>query len=448
MAQIQPAPYPDDDEPGRGTGRGRKAARYAVPLAVAGMAAATITLVPALADSGDPSLPSLTAQQLLTKIAASDTQTLDGTVKVSTDLGLPAGLSGGPGSSLLGGAADPGAGGGKGSPAAPQAQLTRLLAGTHTLHVAADGPDRQKVSLIEPAAEYSVIHNGTQLWAYDSASDQAYHRTLAADAARTGAGHGPADAGESPLGAVPATPQEAARQVLKAADGVAAITVDGTSHVAGHDAYDLLITPRHADATTVGSIRIAVDAGTGVPLKFTLVPRGGGKAVFDIGFTRVSFAAPSASTFSFTPPKGVKVTEGDSTADHRHDAGAEARDGRAGGLAGVRPTVLGTGWDSIAVIRTPGGLADKTGKSGAAGPRQWPGATADGNDARRGHDRSGAGDASSLLNRFGTHVTGPFGSGTVFHTRLVNALLTDDGTLYVGAVSQSALTDAAAARAK
>src|SRR4051794_7001204 len=72
MALIQPA-QPEAREPeGR---RGRKAVRYAVPVAVVGVAAATIGLVPALADSGDPSLPSLTAEQIITKIAASDTQT-------------------------------------------------------------------------------------------------------------------------------------------------------------------------------------------------------------------------------------------------------------------------------------------------------------------------------------------------------------------------------------
>jgi hypothetical protein len=41
---------------------------------------------------------------LLTKIAASDTQTVDGTVKVTTDLGLPSALSGGSAAGLFGGA--------------------------------------------------------------------------------------------------------------------------------------------------------------------------------------------------------------------------------------------------------------------------------------------------------------------------------------------------------
>lgn len=67
----------------------RKAARYVVPVTVVGVAAATIGLVPALAASGDPDLPKITAQQLIEKIAKSDVEQLSGTVKISTDLGLP-----------------------------------------------------------------------------------------------------------------------------------------------------------------------------------------------------------------------------------------------------------------------------------------------------------------------------------------------------------------------
>jgi len=88
------APYETDDSAraaeadDRLAGR-RKAARYVVPVAVVGVAAATIGLVPALADSGDPDLPKISAQQLIEKIAESDVQQLSGTVKISTDLGLP-----------------------------------------------------------------------------------------------------------------------------------------------------------------------------------------------------------------------------------------------------------------------------------------------------------------------------------------------------------------------
>jgi hypothetical protein len=89
------APYESDDSATAAdaeelrAARRRKAARYVVPATVVGVAAATIGLVPALADSGDPDLPKISAQELIEKIAASDVQQLSGTVKITTDLGLP-----------------------------------------------------------------------------------------------------------------------------------------------------------------------------------------------------------------------------------------------------------------------------------------------------------------------------------------------------------------------
>lgn len=100
-----------DDEGNRT--RRRKAVRYGVPVAVAGVAAATVGLVPAFAGSGDPDLPEISAQQLIAKMAASDVQQLSGTVRISTDLGLPE-LPGGAGAGAFGGGQ--GKGGGSATP--------------------------------------------------------------------------------------------------------------------------------------------------------------------------------------------------------------------------------------------------------------------------------------------------------------------------------------------
>ncbi|GGQ82198.1 LolA family protein [Streptomyces asoensis] len=392
----------------------RKAARYIVPVTVIGVAAATIGLVPALADSGDPDLPKITAQQLLDKIAASDVQQLSGTVKITTDLGLPD--LGGLESGLLSGATGKG---GDGSSADPSAKLTELAAGTHTLRVAADGPDRQKLSLLENAAEYSVIHNGTNLWGYDSASNEVYHSTVDKSA---GEGSGTA---RTP---VPATPKDLTEDALKAVDDTTSVTVDGTVQVAGRDAYKLLVKPKQS-GSTVGAISVAVDAKTGLPLKFTLTPASGGAAVVDAGFTQVDFTKPAASTFDFTAPKGAKVTEGgDETGgvgERKADGTAPGRSGKPGdldkdlqgpaGLEGLE--VLGEGWTSVATFDTGGEGVP----SGAAA----------------------GGDLGGFLGSFGDKVTGRFGSGTVFSTRLINALITDDGKIYAGAVTKDALVKAA-----
>ncbi|MFG3291193.1 outer membrane lipoprotein carrier protein LolA [Streptomyces sp. NPDC048179] len=406
------APYESDDSTGAAQGddelraeRRRKAARYVVPVAVMGVAAATIGLVPALADSGDPNLPKITAQELINKIAKSDVQQLSGTVKISTDLGLPD--LGGLESSLLSGATQ---GSGDGSSADPSTKLTELASGTHTLRVAADGPEKQKVSLLESGAEYSLIHNGTDVWGYDSKSNEVYHSTAA-------------DSGKAEQHETPATPKDFADEVLKSVDDTTSVTVDGTAQVAGRDAYRLVIKPKQS-GTTVGAISIAVDAKTGTPLKFTLTPSSGGAAVVDAGYTQVSFAKPAASTFDFTPPKGAKVTEGDETgkADGWDQGGkaSEAPDhGSAKDLEKEGFDVLGKGWNSIAVLDTgsKGGLP-----TGSA---------------------SGGGDLSGFLGSLGDPVSGKFGKGTVFSTRLINALITDDGKVYVGAVDKAALVKAA-----
>ncbi|MBR8643235.1 outer membrane lipoprotein carrier protein LolA [Streptomyces tuirus] len=411
------APYASDDNTTAGevdeqrSGR-RKAARYVVPVTVMGVAAATIGLVPALADSGDPDLPKITAQQLIEKIAKSDVQQLSGTVKITTDLGLPD--LGGLESSLMSGAASPDKGG---SSADPTSKLTELASGTHTLRVAADGPDKQKLSLLENAAEYSIVHNGKDVWGYDSKSNEVYHGT---------ASDSPTHDEQQP----PATPKDFAEEALKAVDDTTSVTVDGTARVADRDAYRLVIKPKQS-GSTVGAVTVAVDAKTGMPLKFTLTPASGGAAVVDAGFTQVSFAEPAASTFDFTPPKGAKVTEEKAAEKKAFDK--KAFDKKAFGKAEKSPErapkseedlgkgldgmkTIGEGWNAIATFDT-GGEGMPSGEAG--------------------------GDLGGFVNSLGDKVTGKFGSGTVFSTRLVNALMTDDGKVYVGMVTKDALVKAA-----
>ncbi|PNG20344.1 LolA family protein [Streptomyces cahuitamycinicus] len=416
------APYASDDSTTAGEGDEqrsvrRKAARYIVPVTVVGVAAATIGLVPALADSGDPDLPKITAQQLIEKIAKSDVQQLSGTVKISTDLGLP--NLGGLESGLLSGAAGKGEGG---SSADPTAKLTELASGTHTLRVAADGPDKQKLSLLENAAEYSLIHNGKDVWGYDSKSNEVYHGT-SSDSPERGKDQ-----------QTPAMPKDFAEEALKAVDDTTSVTVDGTAQVAGRDAYKLVVKPKQS-GSTVGAITVAVDAKTGMPLKFTLTPASGGSAVVDAGFTKVSFARPAASTFDFAPPKGAKVTEekdagkasGKASGDTPRKAPGKPFDlgeapghaPKAGKDSGQGPggmKTIGEGWTAIATFDT-GGEGMPSGKAG--------------------------GEFGGFIDSLGDKVQGKFGSGTVFSTRLVNALVTDDGKVYAGLVTKDALVKAA-----
>ncbi len=220
---------------------------------------------------------------------------------------------------------------------------------------------------------------------------------------------------------MPGTPKEMAEKALAAVGDTTSVTVDGTARVAGRDAYQLLIKPKQS-GSTVGSVRVAVDAENGLPLKFTLAPSGGGKAVVDAGFTHVDFAKPDASAFSFTPPKGAVVTEADELAEDANDQSAGAFHKDLAGLGDLGSVnVIGEGWTSVAEIDAAGGAAGLTGADTTGVPTE----------------------ALGLLGSFGDKVTGDFGTGTVFRTRLVNALLTDDGKVYVGAVTKDALVKAA-----
>ncbi|MEE1788972.1 DUF2092 domain-containing protein [Streptomyces sp. SP17BM10] len=396
--------------------RRRTLMRAGVPVAVAAAIATGIGLVPALAADSPPDLPSLTAEQVVAKALASDAQALSGTVSLSTDLGVPSQLLGAAAGGL--GAAAGRGGGQGGSSADPQAKLLGLLGGDQTLRVAVDGPDRQRIDLLENMAGYTLVHNGDQAWAWDSSSNQAVHMSGQV------AEHRGAEHPKAPLSGVPTTPQEAAKQFLTKSASTTSVTVAGTAKVAGQNAYQLSVKPKQS-GSTISEVRIAVAADNGVPLAVKVLGTGGG-TVLDVHFTDVSFAEPAAKTFDFTVPKGAKVTE--HTADGKQARGeAEAKRGtdgteESGERAGTN--VIGEGWTSVIAAHlpsAPAGAPDsgaKDGKRGGHGSFQNP---------------------AALAKSLGKPVAG----GTLISTKVLNVLITDDGRVFAGAVTESVLQNAA-----
>ncbi|SOB82445.1 LolA family protein [Streptomyces sp. 1331.2] len=401
---------PDGGVPYRS--RRRVLMRAGVPLAVGAVIAAGVGLVPALAADSAPDLPSLTAEQVVAKALGSQAQALSGTVSISTDLGLPTQLLSG-----VGGITSAAGQGGQsaGSSADPQTKLLGLLGGDRTLRVAVDGPERQRVDVMENMAGYTVVRNGDQSWAWDSSTNSAVHLSgAAAQLARKHADQHPG----APLTELPTTPQEAARQFLAASAGTTSVTVAGTASVAGQKAYQLSVKPTQS-GSTVAEVRIAVAADNGVPLAVA-VKSTDGSTVLDVRFTDVSFAEPAAKTFDFTVPKGAKVTEkkAEDAIKEGTAAGSEAK-AHGNGSGNGDANVIGEGWTTVVSTRLPGSVEAPKG------------------DGK--HGGRGSVNPQGLIKSLGKPVDG----GTLIGTKVVNVLLTDDGRVFAGAVTLPVLQHAA-----
>ncbi|MEU5911603.1 sigma-E factor regulatory protein RseB domain-containing protein [Micromonospora sp. NPDC047527] len=368
--------------------RSRPVLRWLVPatavVAVIGGGAAVGTF----AAEAEPSLPPRTAAQLLVDLQTSRLEGLSGTVVQRADLGLPP---------LVG--------------LVPGNDLTTLLTGTHTLRVWYSGPERQRVALLDTLGERDVIRNGRDLWTWESRGNTARHLTLG-DAAT--AGKPAIEAGPS----LPATPQQAADLALGAIDPSTEVSVGRSATVAGRAAYELVLQPRDRDSL-VHQLRIAIDAKQHVPLRFEVLAKGSDQPAFEVAFTQVDYRRPDADQFAFNPPPGVTVTE--ETAERP----AAGRPDHAPPAGDPQVRAEGSGWTTVLVAR----LDDAAGKSIGAKP-----------DASSAAKPAGAPevDVSALLGGL-PEVSGDWGSGRLFTSRLVSVLLTDDGRVLAGAVTPERL---------
>src|SRR6266508_448761 len=287
------------------------------------------------------------------------------------------------------------------------ASLAGLAAGSHTARVWYAGKQRARVAVSGSLSEADVIRNGRDLWTWESATNSAAHARLT---------EGEASEGKGGVATLPTTPEEAARQVLGAVTPTTAVRVGRAARVAGRPAYAPVLAPKDA-RSLVDLVERAVAGQTKVPLRLRVFAKGQESPAFAVGFTEVQFRVPDPSVFRFTPPPGAKVTELGAGAEARARAGAagpEELARRAGATrpAAGGPAVIGESWTSVVVAR---------------------GVTA----------ASVTGPARVLLDA-AEPVQGAFGRGRLLRSPLVSALLTDNGRLYLGAVTPEALTAAAA----
>jgi outer membrane lipoprotein-sorting protein len=357
---------------------GHRSARWLVPVGVLGVVGVVIGGVLAARATPDP-LPETTTTQLLADIQTSPVDGFSGTMVAQLSLGLPSlpGLATGDEST----------------------SMASLLSGSHTVRVWYGGPDQQRLALLGSTSESDLFHSGSDLWEWDSDSHVATH-TVLPSASRHGSGT--ATATPTPLASL--TPDQLAAQLLAHLDPSTKVSLGNGRTVADRSAYDLVLTPR-ASNSKVGSVHVAVDGDTKLPLAVEVYPRGSHTAALDVAYTDISFTMPPSSYFTFTPPPGATVHTG---------TGSPATDPITG--AGeeklTRVNSTGSGWATVVQYRTDPAQLTKN-----------------------------AGPTLSVLPK----VSGTWGSGRLLDGSLFSVLVTDNGRVFAGAVDPSALYAAASA---
>jgi hypothetical protein len=262
-------------------------ARWAVPggaVAVLGIVIAAT----AVASASEPGLPPRTPAQLLTEVlqpAARPLSPQTATIQETSNFGIPAlpqigAISGqsGPDSSL------------------------NLLAGTTTIDLWYLNPAHVRIAEPTQMGESDLRLDGTRLWLWDSRTQTATHVLLPARPASGARRTLP----KTPPGARIPSPETVAGGLLKGLSPTSRVTVGPNATVAGRSAYQLVIAPK-TPGSLIGQIVIAIDSASHLPLRVQVFARGSSSPAFQLGYTALSFGAPAASNFTFTPPAGAKV---------------------------------------------------------------------------------------------------------------------------------------------
>lgn len=345
-----------------------RALRWLAPagvLGIAGLAASSVFT----STAASRSLPKTSPASLIAQVQTSGSAGFSGTVVSTFALGLPDLPS-------LGGV------GGASS-------LASLLVGSHTMQVWYGGVDQQRVALLGTTDETDVFRNGRDLWQWSSSDRTAVHTTL------------PALGSSLPSTIASSTPEQLAHSMLAKLDSTTSVRVEHDHDVADRSSYELVLTPR-STTTLVGTVHIAVDGRTKVPLGVQVYARGADSPAIDVGYTSIRFARPSGRNFAFTPPPGAHVRAVAAQPLGQHTA------------ADRSVQVIGSGWSSVGVTRLPPAELDS--------------------DMARG-----------LLAQ-ARSVSGSWGRGRLMQTPLASVLIADDGRVLVGSVEPSVLYAAAATK--
>ncbi|TCO58556.1 LolA family protein [Actinocrispum wychmicini] len=279
-----------------------------------------------------------------------------------------------------------------------------LQDGLGSASVYADGQGHYRATLPSKASEKTYIYDGTTFWSWDSAKNTVTKSTPNQTPDKLPNGEDPATFGKDLLSLV--------RQYSD-------VKVDGTARVASRPAYELVVTPKPTERTLLRELRLAVDSETRLPLRAEVLANGQSDPALKVEFSEFKVGAQDPNLFKFTPPQGATVKE---HSDADKPSKADMNKGIGDLLTSLHAQTVGDGWDTTLVAKLPGDLSGMLGKAG---------------------DGRGKGfDMTALLKQFGKQVSGPYGTGYLFTTKVATALVTDDGRVAVGAVPEQVLVEA------
>ena len=346
-----------------------------------------------------PTLPATTPDALVQSVLTASPPAMAGTVQIVNNLGLPS------------------------IPGLPD----QAANGTSQIRVWTDGVDHSRLSIPSMNSDETVIDDGTTIYDWDSATHtvtEHHINTGTKDAAKPDMGI----TGGSNSALDPAT---AARALVSAVKQTSTVSVDGTDMVAGRAAYDLVLTPKANQRTLLRQIRIAVDAQTHMPLQLMVLANNTDTPAVQVGFSSLTIGAQDPSLFTFTPPAGSTVVNGDKNDQKSTNLANEAA-----------PKIVGNGWETVVVAHLPASLT-APGSSSDNTPDQSGQNGQNGLFGSGSASKSGSGgSALGLLREFGKPVSGSWGSGWVISTDVGNALITSDGRVAAGFVPQQLLISA------
>ena len=320
-------------------------------------------------------------------------------------------------------------------------QAIELIAGTHKMRVYASDQG-MRVQILDTMSQRDLILNASEIWAYDARSATAY--TAKIDSSQLEVSDADiADAterAEAKLNEYAASVQldlsnpDAVAQYLMDMVGTNTSLSVGKDHmVAGRGAYQLIAEPKSSNSL-IDSIVLSVDAGTGMTLDVKLYSTQQEEPAFSMGFESISFGAPDASLFSFTPPPGTAIEQIEAPAELEALVPEDFKDQLETGLEGlegldkealkarleaqldtqlegqVLPEMIGEGWDSVIYLSAlPEGVS-----------------------------------LEMLENQLLADMFVSVSGGRAFTTPVANVLILDTGEIYAGAVTLEFLQSVAA----